>query len=317
MLKDIVSAEPLTGYRLKLAFEDGAEGTVAVRQLIKFTGVFEPLQDEAYFKQIRVNAELGTIEWPNGADLDPDVLYATVTNSVIDLESRRTSDVVLGRTSRGAMSLNIVDLMEGLFQDRPIFHSEADFQHAFSWHIRRVMPPDGQVRLEFKPFPAEKMYLDIWLPSLGVAIELKYRTQRLVLKTAAGESFNLRNQAAQGGGRYHFIEDIRRLEQVVANKTAKAGFAILLTNDPSYWEPSQRNTLDDEFRLHEGRKIGGDMKWSDPNRPGPKSVGKESIRLKGSYDCIWRDYSPPGKEKYGLFRYLMAEVSRKSIARGT
>ena len=101
MLKDIVSAEPLTGYRLKLAFEDGAEGTVAVRQLIEFTGVFEPLRDEAYFNQMRVNAELGTIEWPNGADLDPDVLYAAVTNSVIDLEPRRTSDVVLGRTPRG------------------------------------------------------------------------------------------------------------------------------------------------------------------------------------------------------------------------
>ena len=86
MLKDIVSAEPLTGYRLKLAFEDGAEGTVAVRQLIEFTGVFEPLRDEAYFKQIRVNAELGTIEWPNGADLDPDVLYASVTNTVIEQE---------------------------------------------------------------------------------------------------------------------------------------------------------------------------------------------------------------------------------------
>ncbi|MCE2486225.1 MAG: DUF2442 domain-containing protein [Desulfurellaceae bacterium] len=89
MLKDIVSAEPLTGYRLRLAFEDGAEGTVAVRQLIEFTGVFEPLRDEAYFRQLRVNAELGTIEWPNGADLDLDVLYATATNTVIDLEPRR------------------------------------------------------------------------------------------------------------------------------------------------------------------------------------------------------------------------------------
>ena len=221
------------------------------------------------------------------------------------------------------MRLDILSCMKGLAQDRPIFHSEADFQHALAWHIHEAIS-DCRVRLEFKPQvmscpdkskSCPDMYLDIWLESMRVAIELKYRTRELRLPIGdGGESFNLRNQAAQGGGRYHFIKDIRRLEQVVANKTAKAGFAILLTNDPSYWEPSQRNTLDDEFRLHEGRKIGSDMKWSDPNRPGPKSVGKESLRLKGSYDCIWRDYSTPGKEKYGLFRYLMAEVSRRSIA---
>ena len=214
------------------------------------------------------------------------------------------------------MPLNTVDLMEGLAQDRPIFHSEADFQHALAWRIREVLP-DCQVRLEFKPPLDEKMYLDIWLPSIKVAIELKYRTQKLRLPPIDGESFALRNQIAQGGGRYHFIKDIRRLEQVVTHKTAKAGFAVLLTNDPSYWEPSQRTTLDDEFRLHEGRKVEGNMEWSDPTRPGPRSVGKESIRLKGSYDCVWRDYSTPAEEKYGSFRYLMVEVSRKSIARGT
>ena len=310
MLKDIVSAEPLTGYRLKLAFEDGAEGTVAVRQLIEFTGVFEPLRDEAYFKQIRVNAELGTIEWPNGADLDPDVLYATVTNSVIDLEPRRTSDLGLGRTLGGTMPLNIVGLMEGLFQDRPIFHSEADFQHAFAWHIRRVMPPDGQVRLEFKPFPAEKMYLDIWLPSIGVAIELKYRTRKLTLKTA-GEAFDLRNQAAQDLGRYDFIKDIQRIEQIVTNGPAETGFAVLLTNDPLYWrKPSrQTDTIDAAFRLHEGRRIMGKMAWSDQAGAGTTRNRQEPIRLKGSYDCVWRDYSSLEEGKFQKFRYLPVTVS--------
>ncbi|MCE2486224.1 MAG: hypothetical protein J4F42_11970 [Desulfurellaceae bacterium] len=206
------------------------------------------------------------------------------------------------------MPLDIIGLMKDLALDRPIFHSEADFQHALAWHIHEALP-DCQVRLEFKPSLPERMHLDIWLrlPRSRVAIELKYRTQRLLLKKA-GESFDLRNQVAQGGGRYHFIEDIRRLEQVVTHKTAKAGFAVLLTNDPSYWEPSQRTTLDDEFRLHEGRKIGGDMKWSDPTRPGPRSVGEEPIHLGGSYDCVWRDYSSLGEGKFRKFRYLMVKV---------
>ncbi|MFM7192421.1 MAG: DUF2442 domain-containing protein [Microcystaceae cyanobacterium] len=45
---------------------------------MKFTGVFEPLKNPEYFAQVKVNPELGTIQWPNGADLDPDVLYAAL-----------------------------------------------------------------------------------------------------------------------------------------------------------------------------------------------------------------------------------------------
>lgn len=78
MLKDIVAVEPRDDHTLHLRFEDGVEGVVGVRDLVPFLGVFAPLRDQAYFSQVRVNPELGSIEWPNGADLDPDVLYAKV-----------------------------------------------------------------------------------------------------------------------------------------------------------------------------------------------------------------------------------------------
>ncbi len=83
MLKDIVEAKPLDGYRLFLRFEDGAEGEVDLAKTIRFEGVFAPLLDRAKFLQVRVNAELGTICWPNGADLDPDVLYSCATGEAI------------------------------------------------------------------------------------------------------------------------------------------------------------------------------------------------------------------------------------------
>lgn len=35
----------------------------------------EPLQDPAYFRQVRVDPELGTLFWPNDYALDPDVLH--------------------------------------------------------------------------------------------------------------------------------------------------------------------------------------------------------------------------------------------------
>ena len=38
--------------------------------------IFEPIRaDPAAFRGLHVDAELGTVVWPNGADIDPDVLY--------------------------------------------------------------------------------------------------------------------------------------------------------------------------------------------------------------------------------------------------
>lgn len=79
MLRDVVAVQPLPEYRLRVAFDDGTQGEVNVREMVPFTGVFEPLQNPAFFSQVKVNAELGTVSWPNDADLDSDVLYAKVT----------------------------------------------------------------------------------------------------------------------------------------------------------------------------------------------------------------------------------------------
>jgi len=79
MLKDIVVVQPLANYQLFLRFEDGIEGVVDISQLIPFTGIFAPLQEPSYFAQVQLHAELGTIFWQNGADLDPDVLYGIVS----------------------------------------------------------------------------------------------------------------------------------------------------------------------------------------------------------------------------------------------
>ncbi|MFY8106676.1 MAG: DUF2442 domain-containing protein [Elstera sp.] len=81
MLKDIICARPLEGHRLWLLFEDGLEGEVLVSSLVAFSGIFEPLQDPARFAEVQVNPDLGTVCWPNGADLDPLVLYRLLRRS--------------------------------------------------------------------------------------------------------------------------------------------------------------------------------------------------------------------------------------------
>ena len=80
MLKDIIAVRPLDEYRVYLVFEDGAEGDVDISKLVTFTGVFAPLAELPYFRQVAVNPDSGTICWPNGADIDPDVLYSQVTD---------------------------------------------------------------------------------------------------------------------------------------------------------------------------------------------------------------------------------------------
>jgi hypothetical protein len=79
----IVFATALGDYRLHLRFEDGVEGVVDLAPHLSFQGVFAPLRDLAYFAQVRADAELGTVAWPNGADLDPDVLYGRITGTPI------------------------------------------------------------------------------------------------------------------------------------------------------------------------------------------------------------------------------------------
>jgi hypothetical protein len=83
MLKDILEVRPLDGHRLWLRFEDGVEGRVDLAELIRFDGVFAPLADRDKFLEVAVVKDSGTIGWPWGADLDPDVLYAKITKQPI------------------------------------------------------------------------------------------------------------------------------------------------------------------------------------------------------------------------------------------
>ncbi|MEX2156147.1 MAG: DUF2442 domain-containing protein [Gemmatimonadales bacterium] len=82
-MKDVVEVRPVGGYRLYLRFEDGVSGELDFAGRLGFEGVFAPLTDPAVFAQVRIHPELGTIVWPNGADLDPDVIYAELSGTPI------------------------------------------------------------------------------------------------------------------------------------------------------------------------------------------------------------------------------------------
>ncbi len=83
MLEKVKSVRVLEGTRLWLRFKDDVEGEISIDEITAFEGVFEPLKDREYFVKVRVNRDSGTIEWPNGADIDPSILYSEVTGKPI------------------------------------------------------------------------------------------------------------------------------------------------------------------------------------------------------------------------------------------
>lgn len=76
MLPRVKSVSYLDGYRLELRFTDQSEGVIDFQQkIVGRGGVFQPLEDIEFFKQVAVDPVAGTLVWPNDVDFCPDVLY--------------------------------------------------------------------------------------------------------------------------------------------------------------------------------------------------------------------------------------------------
>lgn len=74
-LHDVIGVEVSGEYRLRLTFDDGTVGEVDFTGR-EWHGVFEPLRDPGYFARVAVDAQAGTVTWPNGADMAPEPLYS-------------------------------------------------------------------------------------------------------------------------------------------------------------------------------------------------------------------------------------------------
>ncbi len=201
-------------------------------------------------------------------------------------------------------------LLALLAKRRPVFHSEADFQHALAWQMH-ISNPDADIRLEKQVATAgSRVHLDLLLQSKAgqIAIELKYKTRSAKL-THADETYLLRNQSAQDIGRHDFLKDIQRLERYVEEHRQAEGFAILLTNDRTYWLKSKKtDSVDSEFRVHEGRVLQGGASWGAKASAGTKHKREEPITLRGKYKVQWVKYSSFGPGVADEFRYALLRV---------
>ncbi len=74
MFLHVAGVTYLRDYRLRLEFNDGVVKEVDLKGEL-YGQVFEPLKEIDFFRQVALNPDIGTIEWPNGADFAPEFLY--------------------------------------------------------------------------------------------------------------------------------------------------------------------------------------------------------------------------------------------------
>lgn len=207
--------------------------------------------------------------------------------------------------------VNLHSILSELSQKRPVFHNEADFQHALAWEIREHYN-DAKIRLETKVLGANtKVYLDILVQSneKKYAIELKYKSRYLDC-IIDGEEYVLNYQGAQDIGRYDVLKDLQRLENMVGAGVVDEGYLIFLTNDASYYtDPGvEKQTVDRDFRLHEGRRLSGVLSWAEQTGMGTMKGRKEPITLQREYEVRWSAYSQVSDTSSGEFRCLCLPV---------
>ncbi len=78
----VCSVTPLDGFRATVAFDNHTQREIDLEPYLHGP-VFEPIRnDPTVFRSMRV--ECGTIAWPNGANIDPDVLYYNLTPAWIE-----------------------------------------------------------------------------------------------------------------------------------------------------------------------------------------------------------------------------------------
>src|SRR5262245_36654095 len=104
LLRDVVAVRYVRGERIWLRFEDGVEGEIDLREVVREApGALAQLRDPAFVARVRVHPESGTVTWPGDVDLDPVVLYCAVRGVPLpSVGSRAARPTERSRTARRA-----------------------------------------------------------------------------------------------------------------------------------------------------------------------------------------------------------------------
>lgn len=224
---------------------------------------------------------------------------------------RRWADTTMNRNE-------LIQLIEELAPVRPVFHSEADFQHALAlslgnagFDVRLEKPLDAKINGE----PA-RCELDLLVSAerqSATAIELKY-FRKAWSGTIDRESFRLVDTWGTNLSRFDCWADFQRVQAIVDAGYAEVGYAVALTNASDAWsvDTSLGDTFAKHFSINDGRRFesGQELRWhKNPtaNSVSSKRLAHSPIVVPNDGVCEWRSYRRlPGK--HGEFRFLIMET---------
>jgi len=138
-----------SGYRLLLTFEDGSRRLVDLEQELDGE-IFEPLKDINYFRTVRLDPDLDTIVWENGADISPDFLYEAgvpVADPAREGDMLRQFKIIVEKHSDGYVAYPLG--LRGVVVGEGDTYEEAltDVKSAIKFHIETF----GEEVLEGEP----------------------------------------------------------------------------------------------------------------------------------------------------------------------
>ncbi len=81
MIHDVVSASYQGEYKIEITFDDGKRGVVDFSKYLHKGGVFDRFKDIGFFRNFKINEELGVLTWNNEIDVAPETLYAEATRA--------------------------------------------------------------------------------------------------------------------------------------------------------------------------------------------------------------------------------------------
>ncbi len=81
MIHDVVSASYKGEYKIEVTFDDGNRGVVDFSKYLDKGGVFARFKDIRFFKNFKINEELGVLTWQGEIDVAPETLYAEATQT--------------------------------------------------------------------------------------------------------------------------------------------------------------------------------------------------------------------------------------------
>lgn len=213
-----------------------------------------------------------------------------------------------------ALLPRIAEWMNALARQRPVFHSEFDFQLALSLVMEKVGVE--RIRLERLIQLGEQARLEVdimaYLNGLPIALELKYPKERFVGRVKSDghdEEYHLPTGGAFDIDARNIWKDVSRIETLIDAGEVAKGAVVVLSNCP-FWQGTlhKEGTQAFDFRLWEGREVSAhsvlrfpeNLTWYREKEHGP-------VELVHDYRCHWHPYSIVEGGGKTEFKYMVLE----------